>query len=292
MANTKFYFGRIIFKHQLSGLDDFIEDDEEFDKVEKVRNLLLGYVNESDPVYREDGEVWRFGRVEEYEGLIIGKFGKVFAEQPMQYDDDAEDFVESREDEEIADVSFFVIFPEKNVIAFNRKKRIGHKQFAEYFAEGYNFVHGIADGMEIKLIKDGMDIERVLEEADNVFSVDFSLVPTNPVNDEEMRVLDTPMQEMGADELIFYPAADTGSLETDHPYLQSGFALSNNGYGDFEMSYEQDGENKIYNSRNRPARFEIEEPDGLGGMRDKVDDIYNQVDQLTINGDEEDTDDR
>lgn len=92
---------------------------------------------------------------------------------------------------------------------------------------------------------------------------------------------------MGADELIFHPAADTGSLNSDHPHLQSGFALSNNGYGDFEMHYEEDDEEKIYNSRNRPARYEIEEPDGLGGLRDHVDEIYQRVDQLTVNGDED-----
>lgn len=68
MADTKFYFGRLIFKHQLSGLDAFMESDGEFDKVSRIRELLKSYVENKDPVYRDEGEIWRFGRTDEYEG--------------------------------------------------------------------------------------------------------------------------------------------------------------------------------------------------------------------------------
>jgi len=281
MSDTTFYFGRINFKHQLTGLHDFEQDSGDFDKIARIRQYLFDYVSSENPVYKDEDSIWRFGRCEQHEGQIIGKFGKVFPDQPMQFDDDLGDFVEAEEGDEIADVSLFVIFPEKNVIAFNRKRHIGHKQFMKSFSQGYNNYHNVPDGLIINPIKSSIEIEHLLQRASRVFSVDFDLVPTNPIRDEDMRVLDEPMRSMGAEEMRFYAETD-GSLESDNEFIRSGFALSNNGYGDFKIGFEEDGENKMYDSRDKPATYETEEPDGLGGLRSRTDEIYEKANELII----------
>jgi len=284
MDETKFYFARINFKHQLTALRDF-GGGNDFDREERVRSLLLEYANSSVPVYEgQEESKWRFGEVREYEGNIVGRFGKVFTDQPMQYDDEAGDFIEAEEDEELADVSHFIIYPETDVIAFNRKKRIGQKQFIEAFSRGYENYYDIPDALEIKLIKSNYEIEEILSRAERVFSVDFDLIPTNPIRDEEMRTLDQPMREMGADDLNFVATSDT-ELDPENDYIRAGFALSNNGYGDFEMGYEEDGEEKIYDSRDRPAIYQTEEPESVPAMIQRAEELRSEANQLIITDD-------
>ncbi|WP_410765781.1 hypothetical protein [Haloferax sp. DFSO60] len=285
MDETKFYFGRISFKHQLQGLDDFAEGAEEFNKVDRIRERLLKYTKSTEPVYADEDAVWRFGRVEEHGETIIGRFGKVFTDQPMQFDDDEKDFVQSDDNEEIADVSHFIIYPSKNVIAFNRKKHIGHKQFVKVFAAGYGNFYGMPEGITISLLKNSIEVEELLSVAERIHELDFDLVPTNPIRDDEMKVLDEPMREIGADEFSIAAESETGSLNPRNSFVRSGFALSNNGYGDFKITYEVGGETKFYDSRDKPATLEIEEPDGIGGLRVSSETIFNQVKQLTISED-------
>jgi len=284
MDETKFYFARLNFKHQLTSFQDFTEGGE-FDRVERVKSLILEYGNSSEPVYEEDEETkWRFGKVKEYEGVILGRFGKVYADQPMQYNDEEEDFERADEHEEMADVAHFAVYPETDIIAFNRKKRIGQNQFIDAFSIGYNSYYDIPDGLEIKLIKNNYEIEEILDRADRVFSVDFDLIPTNPIRDEEMRVLDEPMRQMGADDLNFSASSDT-ELEPDNEYIRAGFALSTNGYGDFEMGYEEEGEDKIYDSRDRPAIYSTEEPESTSDMISQVDELREEANRLIITED-------
>jgi hypothetical protein len=181
----------------------------------------------------------------------------------------------------MADVSHFIIYPKDSVIAFNRKKRIGHNQFTKAFSAGYNNFHGIQDALMVTLLKSSVEIEELLTRADRVFNLDFNLVPTNPIRDENMRILDEPMRQMGADELGFSAETDD-DLDTDNEFIRSGFALSNNGYGNFEMEYEEDGESKVHYSKDTPAKYEISEPDNIGGLMSISNEIYQQVGELTI----------
>jgi hypothetical protein len=286
MSETTFYFGRINFKHQLSGLDDF-GTQKSFDKGEKISSLLHNYVSADEPVHSEDESIWRFGDVELSEGCIYGKFGKVFTDKPMQFDEEEGDFVESQEEKELADVSHFMIFTERNMIAFNRKKHIGHKQFINAFAEGYNQYHNIVDGIKIRLLKSSVEIKDLLSRADRIFSIDFDLIPTNPIRDEDMRILDQPMRDMGADELSIAAESD-GSIDTESDIVRSGFSLSNNGYGDFRLGYEESNESKIYDSREKPATYEATEPESIGGLRSLTEDLSTQLTELTIDKDSSD----
>lgn len=134
METTNFYFGLFDFK-QISRLHDF-EDAKGGNRQELVTERLIEYVDDSDIIFRESDGYWRFGKSIEWEGLILGKLGKIFTEERTTWNDEIEDYETIEEEIEVADVSLFLIDPFVEGIVFNRKLHTGSAKFAEAFATG------------------------------------------------------------------------------------------------------------------------------------------------------------
>lgn len=280
MSTTNFYFGRIHFDHQLESLDDF-PDSEDYEQTQRVRELLYEYISNNKPFESVGGNEWRFGRAEKTNGYILGKLGRVYPDERQQFDDEVGDFIE--EEDVDTDVSFFIIIPEEQIIIFNRKLRIGQTQFIDAFTDGYRKFYDLEDGLTITLLKDTVEVQRLLSEASRIFFVEFDLIPTNPEADEEMQIIDDRIHEMGADR-VGISAESEDELDADDPWIRSGFAMSNGGYGEYKVGYEKDGEEEEYNSRNRPATYETDEPDTLGGLKSKVGEIQERMETILSRG--------
>lgn len=283
MDDTKFYFGSLEFK-QVAILHDF-EDFQAANRAELIKERLFEFVNESDIIFRESDGYWRFGKCEKWEGHIIGKLGKIFTEERTTWDEDLEDYKTIETEIEVADVSFFIIDPVTEGIAFNRKLHTGSTKFANAFAKGYNKYYNLDDEIEIELVRTGGDkhYKEILREARRIFSVDFDLEPVNPSADEEMEILDSHIKGMNADEMGLEAESGEG-LNPDDEFIRSGFALSDDGdYGDYTVRFEKDGETVTYDSRGDYEREESQDPDDLDDLKTQAKALLTKLDELLTN---------
>lgn len=262
MADTNFYFGKLEFS-QLLRLKDY-EGGEKGDKEELIRERLYEYFTESDTVYRETDGKWRFGNCEIWSGYIVGKFGKIFTEEHTKWDDDQDDYVTEEEVLEVADVSHFIIDPNIPGLAFNRKLHTGSSKFATAFASGYNAHFDIDDELEIKLLRTGGDrhYQDILQSANYVRSVEFDLEPPGDSWDDEVKGMDHHMRQMNAGEMKFEVKNESG-LDTQEDLIRSSFELSADGYGDYKMSYLNNGVAETYDSRGSYVTEEKQDPSEL-----------------------------
>ena len=285
MPSTNFYFGRLNFKHQLTSLSNY---DAEMDRADRIRSTIREYVNSSEVVYSEVGsdEKWIFGAIIEREGMLFGKFGKIYTNQPTRYDFDEGDFIDSEEEETEADYSMFLVYPEKNLIVFNQRRRIGYRQFQHAFASGYNNYYNLDDGLAVTLLKDAGNVEDLLEETE-VQTVEFDLVPTNPTSDPDMQVLDNHIRNMEADNFGIDAKAD-GGINMDDDLMQAALSMSNAGYGDFQMEYERDNRRERFVSADKPASHETDRPSILQDLVAHASDLVERAqDLLDVNGDDQ-----
>lgn len=290
MPETSFHFAEVVLPQ--SGLDDFVEGDLE-SGAEFHREKLYDFVNRSEIVYvePESDAVWRFGQCEIHDGLIIGKFGKNFTEEQTTWDSEKEDYVEERQEVEVADVSHFIIFPSYPGIAFNRKQRIGPNQFRDAFVGGFENVDDIGGEIEVNLLRTGGEytFDEVASRVNRVFAVDFELEPTNPYPDEDMAILDNHIHDMNADEFELEAETKEGELNTDEDFIRSGAAMSDVGdYGDYIIKYEDDeGEEHEYNSRGERATEEVDEPEALHDLVTVIPNLSNRLRGLLYTDDSE-----
>jgi hypothetical protein len=163
MASTNFYFGRLNFKHQLTTLSDY---DPDKDREQRIFDVIWKYINSDKIVFEErTGDRWRFGACVERDGLIFGKFGKIFPDRPMTFDEKEGDFKEEDIERENADYSQFLIAPSKNVVVFNSRQHIGYRQFQEAFSKGYSNFYNLDSALGVTLLKDSGDVEQIIGES-------------------------------------------------------------------------------------------------------------------------------
>jgi len=283
MSTTKFYFGRIHFKHQLTRLDDY---DEDLTRAERIRKLLWEYVDTNKVVYEEkNGSIqWVFGVCYQEDGYILGKFGKVYSDKPTTYDFDRGEFIEEGEPSTQADYSMFLIAPEKNLIIFNQRQHIGYRQFQTAFAGGYDSYVQFEDSLSIGLLQDAADIKELLDTAEIMYA-DFDLVPTNPTADPDMEVLDNHIRNMEADNFAMAAKSD-GGINMDDDLMQAALAMSTAGYGNFEAEYERDDRIEHYASADKPASHEVDRPSRLEDLHAMAGDLVDRAESLLRSNDD------
>lgn len=282
MPTTNFYFGRLNFKHQLTSLDDF---DEDLDRADRVRRALFDYFNSGGVVYQEqDGDIkWVFGVCIEEDGYILGKFGKVYPDQPTTYDFEQGEFIEEEKMTTQADYSMFLIVPDKNLIIFNQRQHIGYRQFQNAFAQGYGNHVGLDDSLSIGLLQDAADVRQLIEESDIKYA-DFDLIPTNPTSNPDMQVLDDHIQNMEAEQFEMAAKSDA-SINMEDDLMQAALNMSAAGYGNFEIGYERDERTEVYKSEDRPASQEIDRPSTLEDLLGKASELIDRAGSLLENDD-------
>lgn len=276
MDTTKFYFGNISQKGDIP-LGHFTTNTDR-----SFRDLLLEYIKSKEPVHQEGDLEWRFGKNRELDGIVVGKFGKVFDEEPTKYDSEIGDFIQSSGED--ADVSYFAIFFETNTIAFNRRLRIGPDQFTKAFAKGYNDYFPNEIPIDIEITEWEENLEHVLSTADKVDKIDFDLETTNPGPNEEMREMDNQFREAGADEFEIILNADQ-ALNVGADVIQSGVSFVKNKYGDARVKFTRNGREEEYSTKSKTATKTLEEPDGIDDVIGYIDELRDQLSALMADDD-------
>lgn len=271
MSKTTFYFTTFEVTGTLTTVLDF---DPTRSPEERERELLENYIQTTDPVAEDQSGTWYFGAPDIQERYALGKFGKVYTEEPTTYDEELGDFIDDAAKSKDADYSMFIIDFEDNILIYNTKNRIGYQQFRKHFAKGFSETYGADLSIETKFIRNRDDIETVVEEKP-VYEASFELEPSNPSNHPDWRDLDESIQEMLAKQLeILAKADEEKSLNMDEDLLKQAVKMAQTKYGiDYRIVYDDDGQVKTITKERDPIQTREEEPDTIGGLREMTRDL-------------------
>lgn len=241
---------------------------------EIIRESLLEYIKSDEAVIETDNGDWYFGSYKDYEDYVIGKFGKVYSDEPVTYDKELGDFVEGLQPNIDADYSMFILHFEKDLLIFNTTYRVRHKNFVKYFTKGYNINSKGSLEIEIDYLYNREDIDTIVEKFP-VINAEFELEPSNPHSEDAWEELDDHIQNMLARKLdIDVDSLEGNSLNFDDEALNQMLQMSKTEYGKSELVYNDNGQIKVASSdEEEPVQTKMEEPEGIGGLRDSASDL-------------------
>lgn len=272
MANN-YYFAKYQFEQEsIEKYNQGVESEDYMD----VKEQIVEFIRSKEVILPEGDSEWRFGesRVRDSQDLIVGRLGREFEDEPQSYNEDIGDFQTTKGID--ADVSHFVLFFDIQIVAFNRKKRVGPKQFIKAFETGFNRYYDTAPRMDMNRLKNDISLDEVFDRADSVTRLEFDLEPTNPGPTDEMKKMDEEFRGTGADNFIIELFADKG-IETGAYVVSAAKEFVLNQYGDVKAWYRESGRSQQYNSRSQDAIYEGEvEPEELEDVENEAERIKDQ----------------
>lgn len=244
----------------------------------------MDYIQSDSPVVETDSGDWYFGSYDDNDSYVLGKFGKVYTDEPVTYDEDVGDFVEKLQPNVDADYSMFLLHFEKNLLIFNTTYRVRHRNFIKHFEMG--FKENTKGSLEISIdyLYNNDDVDAVIENFP-VLNADFQLQPSNPHSEDAWEELDDHIQKMLARELdIDIDSLEGESLNFDDEILNQMFQMSKSDYGNYEIVYNDDGQIKVINSEEEdPVQTRRDEPQSLGGLKSAASELIRFADSFLRN---------
>lgn len=268
MQGDKFYFARF----EISGTLPF---DGQYDlsrpQEDRKRDVLLDYLRSSGPVNETRSGDWYFGRIDEQDEIIYGKFGKVYSDEPTLYDEEIEDFVEVDEEVPDADYSMFLVDFDNRIIAFNSTYRVRNSNFVKNFQIGFSNVIGREANLDIELLTNDEDLQTVLDEYP-IYKLEAEVRPTNPGPDPAFEDLDDSLQEMLVEKFgITAERFDDSGINIDQEFIKEVTSMSMSEYGEsWRVEYGDNNALKVVSSGedSEPATTRIDtELNNLGELR-------------------------
>ena len=271
MVDTTFYFAEYEVKGTLTTLKDY---DPSSTRKDRERAILEDYIRSDGEIAEGQTGTWYFGKIEPQQDYDLGKFGKVYSEEPTTYDKEEGDFVEDTAPNQEADYSMFILHYEDNLLIYNTKNRIGHKQFLKYFAQGFNSRQAGDVSIDLTKLHNTDSVEEVVSQK-RVQKASFELEPSNPSSQPEWENLDEEIQEMLAKKLKLIAESKEGAaLNMDEELLEQAVEMAQTKYGlDYRIVYNDDGHIKTITKRTDPVQKEDERPETLGGLQAKAGDL-------------------
>jgi len=184
MGQTTFWFTQFSVDQVAGDVTDF---DPSQSEQEAIQETIREYVRENEAVTESATGEWYFGAIDDQGDTIYGQFGKMYSEETGMYDESRGVFVDDAGTTPDASYSMFVLYFHKNLLIYNTKNRVGHQQFRQNFAAGYNEKN--SGEMSIEYIQNEDDFETVITERD-VIRGEFELEPSNPGADPGYESLD------------------------------------------------------------------------------------------------------
>lgn len=269
MVDTTFYFA----EWEVEGSFGFNRDRTK-SRDELIKEALTDYAHTDEPVAVTDDGRWYIGGPKEFPNFIVGKFGKEYTDEAERYDEDEGDFVEKDEPNTEADYAFYILHFEYNMLIYNTRNRVGHQQFIKYFSRGFADTSEGSLKLGTKFIRNNDNIDEVLDEYP-VLAADIELEPSNPHSDPEWEELDNHIQNMLASKLqIDIDSIEGESLRVDEELLEQILTMSTTQYGEFAITYVQDGNTKLITSdEDDPISQTDERPSSVESMRQKADEL-------------------
>ncbi|MWG33889.1 DUF4747 family protein [Halomarina oriensis] len=265
MVDTTFYFARYNVKGTLTTLTEY---DASKSRADREREVLERYIRTDGEIAEGENGTWYFGKVEPEQNYDLGKFGKVYSEEPTTYDKEEGDFVEDTAPNQEADYSMFLLHYEDNLLIYNTKNRIGHEQFLKYFSEGFNSRHEGDVSIELSKMHNTDSVEWVVNQK-RVREASFELEPSNPSSHPDWENLDEEIQKMLAKRLsLMAESKDGANLNMDEELLEQAVEMAQTRYGlDYRIVYDDNGYAKTVTKHREPVQKGEERPDTLGGLQ-------------------------
>jgi hypothetical protein len=269
MVDTTFYFAEYTVEGTLP-----MDYDINMDRNERINESLRKYVNSSGPVVDDKSGTWYFGRVDDEYEYLIGKFGRVYSDEPTTYDEERGDFIDDTEPNQEADYSMFILHLERQLLIYHTKYRVGHKQFRKYFSEGYRNRMGGNIHLDINYIHNEQDVDAIVEEYP-VLNAEFELEPSNPSSHPAWDDLDEEIKKMLARKLGIYAESKEGTdLNFDEELLREIYEMSKSEYGEYEIIYNDQGQIKtVTSASDEPVQKGEERPDSLERLKSRTSDL-------------------
>lgn len=266
---TTFYFARLNIDADQARFD---ESGELVTGTEDFRETVLDYVSSKNAVVESDTGDWYFGAYDPHDDYILGEFGKQYEKDPKEYNPETGTFEEGDEPNYDSDISLFVLHFPTNLLIYNTRDRVRHKNFRKNFAEGFNSRYGI--DLQIHPINNTQNVDEIIHKYP-VKEAEFKLEPSNPHNEPEWENLDEHIKEMVAKKLdIEIESVEGSGLNFGDGVLGEILAMSRSDYGQFELVYTDNGQPKVVSSETaEPVRKEEEDPETIGRFRNVADEL-------------------
>jgi len=269
VEDTNFYFAEFEVEGSF-GLDQDLN--KEFK--EQRDDALRQYIRSDEAVAKTDNGDWYFGRPYDDVNYDLGKFGKVYTDDPVTYDPELGDFVEVDQPNIDADYSMFLIHYELNLLIFNTTYRVRHRNFVKYFQEGFRNASPGSVDIDIEFLHNEDEVDSIVSNS-NVLNAHFNLEPSNPHPDDAWEDLDDHIQKMLAEELdVDVDAIEGKSLNFDDEVLTQLLQMGDSPYGELRLTYNDNGTIKVYDSdEDEPVQKPEDKPDSIGALATIADDL-------------------
>ena len=159
--------------------------------------------------------------------------------------------------------SNFIIIPKSQTILFEEKKSvISINQFAEMFSSIYKQHFNDISTLKIDLVYEREKIFYKLGEYDKITEVQLNVVPSNPENEVEFRVLDDILKDIKARtaNLVFKNETDGLNIGED-TIIAQGINLSSAGYGTVKFTAIKGGQTEQFDSKSQILRYGVSKSD-------------------------------
>jgi hypothetical protein len=259
------YFGRI----HISSLGE--------KKLEKtdLKTKLLEFLEKSPPINDKSKEyLWHIGNMQEIDDSIYGILGKVRTSIQLQVYDEAKRIFISKSGEKnlVQNLSHFWFFPDKYIVVFERSNIIGEIQFQNLLKQGFSQFFNKVYEVDIDLLQDKKEINKIIREADKVIQFELNVRPTNPDPNPDADRIDKILQEMNVttSNMKFSNNKSGLNFTKKNNLISSGIALCSMGYGTFRSVYIKAKERFTIDSKKKIVKERIKLPEDTEGMQKKV----------------------
>lgn len=278
-------FARLSFERTLSYYEDG------YDVLGKRKEALLDVIDYHTDInellrqtprrsLRRRGE-WHFGDVIPDEYVISARLGKEKRDTRRRRDPEKKGFVEEYiEDNNIA---FFVIDLEESILAYESRLEVGNKAPYWILEAIFNQYHEGEHELSITPITDKEEVRRDLQRISRVTKVRFkNLSRANPDSTDLSEPMETFLEE-GRIETLNLRAENNfeqaiEGINLDHPLLNGGLSLAEEGYGTAEISGKAvSGEDISVTTERQQKRTRVNEADTDRMYRKR---LIEQIDEI------------
>lgn len=276
MTGTRFYYATYGFEGTMAWEDI----DPSWSEDEREAHLFENYFNQKNAVVETDDGGWYFGKYKKEGDIFYGKFGRVYSDEPLVYDEEEGDFVQLGRETTEADYSVFMLDIRQKLIVFSSTYRVRNKNFKKYFEQGFNMHSSGHLEVNLKPVKNEKELNEVVNEYP-VYQLEADLHPSNPGPEPAWEDLDESMREMLVNKL----GIDAERFEEEGINMQEGFIsqvaqMAETEYGDsWRVKYvDERGELQVVTDGEDPVIKEVEDNiDSIGRIKGLREELISKV---------------
>lgn len=276
MTDTKFYYAT----YEITGSWGWEDVQPDWSQERRVREVFKDFFDRKEPVVETDDGGWYFGRVDPEVNRFYGKFGRVYSDEPLIYDEEEGDFVQLDSKTTEADYSVFLLDTELNLIVYSSTYRVRNKNFIKYFERGFDNHTSGSLQIVFSPVKNEKELNQVINEYP-VYELEAELHPSNPGPEPAWEDLDESMRNMLVNKLgINAERFEEEGINMEEGFISQVAEMAETEYGDTwkvvyvdereELQVITDGENPVTKSTE-------EDVDTVGGMKVHTDELIDKV---------------